>query len=56
MAVTVSVLAGGLIFAGIGRTFATNGAMVEEFNVFIALAIPVFVVYHVAEILSVFAG
>lgn len=56
LAVTVSVLAGGLIFAGIGRTFATNGAMVEEFIVFIALAIPVFVVYHVAGILSVFAG
>lgn len=56
LAVAVSVLVGGLIFAGIGRTFATNGSMLEEFIVFIALAIPVFVVYHVAGIISVFAG
>ena len=56
VALAIAILVTGLILTGLGRSYVTNGTMVQEMIMFITIAVPLVLVYHFAGIVSVFAG
>lgn len=56
VALSVAIIVTGLILTGLGRSFVTNGTMVQEMIMFVSIAVPLVLVYHFAGIVSVFAG
>lgn len=52
----IAVLIGGGILAGLGRTFGTDGTVLQDLSLFLLLAIPLFLAYQISGIVTVFSG
>ncbi|CAN5128954.1 hypothetical protein BH23BAC3_BH23BAC3_14700 [soil metagenome] len=52
----ISILIGGFVFTGMGRTFGTSGSEFQELMMFGLIAIPLFTAYKISGVVTVFAG
>lgn len=52
----IAVLIGGGMLAGLGRTFGTDGTMIQDLSLFLILAIPLITAYKLSGIVTVFSG
>jgi hypothetical protein len=52
----VAVITGGALYAGLGRSFGTDGTIYEDIALFTLIAIPLFGAYKISGIVTVFSG
>jgi len=53
---TLSILLGGVLFAGLGRSFGTEATLTHDIALFALLAVPLFTAYKLSGLVTVFCG
>ncbi|TVR33595.1 MAG: hypothetical protein EA390_03875 [Balneolaceae bacterium] len=53
---TLSILLGGVLFAGLGRSFGTEATLTHDIALFVLLAVPLFSAYKLSGVVTVFCG
>jgi len=56
ISMTLAIVLGGLVLAGLGRSFGTDGTIYEDAILFTLLAIPIFFAYKFSGVVTVFSG
>lgn len=52
----LAIVAGGVLYAGLGRSFGTDGTILQEIALFVLIAIPIVSAYKISGIVTVFSG